>query len=169
MGGATTLSYALTHPSRVDKFIAADFNCTSSAANTQAWKDRIEVARADGGAGIRTTLAGQTVARWFHEDTAEETVAWMTDMVGANDVEGFAHSCTALWDYDMKPGMPSCEVAGLLVVGEADGKGALVKAMEGFKDLVGENGAELRVVPKAGHLPMCENPEGFWEAIKDFI
>ncbi|KAJ6785920.1 hypothetical protein PWT90_01294 [Aphanocladium album] len=170
MGGATTLSYALAHPSRVARFIAADFNGTSSAANTQAWKDRIEVARGEGGAAGIRTLAAQTVERWFHEETPAQTVAWMTDMVAANDVEGFAHSCTALWDYDLKPAMPSCSVPGLLVAGEADGKGgALVKAMEGFRGLVGEAGVELRVVPKAGHLPMCENPEGFWEAIQDFI
>lgn len=167
MGGATTLRYALTHPSHLRKFIAADFNCTSSAANTAAWQDRIDIAR-DGESGMRT-LAGQTVARWFHEDTSAEVGRWMTAMVAANDVEGFAHSCTALWDYDMKEEMPRCAMPGLLVVGETDGKGALVKAMEGFKGLVGDGGAELRVVPKAGHLPMCENPEGFWEVIRDFI
>ncbi|KAJ4152997.1 hypothetical protein LMH87_009511 [Akanthomyces muscarius] len=168
MGGATTLRYALTYPARVARFVAADFNCTSSAANTQAWRDRIAVAR-DGDDGMRT-LAGQTVARWFHPETSAERTAWMTNMVAGNDVEGFAHSCTALWDYDMKPEMPSCAVPGLLIAGEGDGKGALVKAMDGFKGLLGnEGGAELRVVPRAGHLPMCENPEGFWEAIKDCI
>ncbi|KAM3476412.1 hypothetical protein MY8738_006938 [Beauveria namnaoensis] len=166
MGGATALRYALTYPTRVARFVAADCNAASSAANTQAWRDRIDVAR--GGGGI-AALAGQTVARWFHPETKDETVAWMTDMVAENDVEGFAHSCTALWDYDLKEQLPGCAVPGLLVAGEADGKGALVKAMESFKGLVGEEGAALHVVPRAGHLPMCENPQGFWDAIKDFI
>ncbi|KAM3537485.1 hypothetical protein ARSEF1564_009595 [Beauveria bassiana] len=167
MGGATALRYALTYPTRVARFVAADCNATSSAANTQAWRDRIDVAR--GGGGGIAALAGQTVARWFHPETKDETVAWMTDMVAENDVEGFAHSCTALWDYDLKEQLPGCAVPGLLVAGEADGKGALVKAMESFKGLVGEEGAALHVVPRAGHLPMCENPQGFWDAIKDFI
>ncbi|EJP63610.1 3-oxoadipate enol-lactonase I3 [Beauveria bassiana ARSEF 2860] len=139
------------------------------AANTQAWRDRIDVARGGGGGGGIAALAGQTVARWFHPETKDETVAWMTDMVAENDVEGFAHSCTALWDYDLKEQLPGCAVPGLLVAGEADGKGALVKAMESFKGLVGEEGAALHVVPRAGHLPMCEYPQGFWDAIKDFI
>ncbi|KAM3514535.1 hypothetical protein MY11210_001770 [Beauveria gryllotalpidicola] len=166
MGGATALRYALTYPTRVARFVAADCNAASSAANTQAWRDRIDVAR---GAGGMAALAGQTVARWFHPDTKDETVAWMTHMVAQNDVEGFAHSCTALWDYHLREELRGCAVPGLLVAGEADGKGALVKAMESFKGLVGEEGAALRVVPRAGHLPMCENPQGFWEAIKDFI
>ncbi|OAA57830.1 Dimeric alpha-beta barrel [Cordyceps fumosorosea ARSEF 2679] len=167
MGGATALCYALTHPARVGRLLAADFNCASSPANTQSWRDRIAVAR-DGEAGM-ARLAEQTVTRWFHRDASRETAAWMRTVVAGNDVEGFANSCTALWDYDMRAEMRACAVPALLVAGEADGGGALVTAMEGFKGLLGEGGAELRVVKGAGHLPMCENPEGFWGAIKDFI
>lgn len=170
MGGATTLSFAINHPDRLKKFIACDFNTTSSAANTQAWKDRIAMSEEDDGQGIKK-LATQTVSRWFHPSTMDkpEIVNWMTDMVAANDVQGFAHSCTALWDYDLKPQMGDCQVPGLLVVGEGDGKGALVKAMDGFKDKLGDKGAKLKIVPHAGHLPMCEQPEGFWEAVRGFL
>ena len=171
MGGATTLNFALKHPERLGKFIACDFNITSSAANTQAWKDRIALAREDDGQGIRK-LATQTVSRWFHPSTMDnkaETVSWMTDMVASNNVDGFAHSCTALWDYDLKQLMNSNKVPGLFVVGEGDGKGALVKAMDGFRASLGDGTAQLRVVPNAGHLPMCEEPEAFWEAVRGFI
>ncbi|KAI1812708.1 Alpha/Beta hydrolase protein [Poronia punctata] len=176
MGGATTLKFALRHPERVAKFVACDFNVASSEANTNAWKQRIAVAESatsssDGVSGMET-LATQTVSRWFHPDTVSfklDVTAWVRDMVAANDVEGFRFGCQALWDYDMKEEMKKCVVPGLLVVGEEDGKGALVKAMDGFKDLVGEKGAGLMVVPKAGHLPMCEQPEGFWEAVEKFL
>ncbi|WQF82518.1 Putative alpha/beta hydrolase-1 [Colletotrichum destructivum] len=170
MGGATTTNFALKYPNRLKKFVACDFNVTSSAANTQAWKDRIAVAEEDGGAGI-AKLAEQTVGRWFHPATMEKAsvVKSMTEMVASNNVEGFRYSCQALWDYDLKPALPSCQVPGLLVVGDGDGKGALVKAMEGFKDLVGDGGAELKIVPNAGHLPMWEDPAAFWEAIQGFL
>ncbi|KAM5343105.1 hypothetical protein ACJ41O_014071 [Fusarium nematophilum] len=170
MGGATTLNFAIKYPERLGKFIACDFNATSSAANTQAWKDRTALAEQDNGEGIKT-LAGQTVPRWFHPATMEkaDTVKWMTDMVAANSVEGFKYSCTALWDYDLKPKMGGCKVPGLMVVGEGDAKGALVKAMEGFKDLLGDNGAQLQIVPQAGHLPMCEDPQAYWEAVKGYL
>lgn len=170
MGGATTLNFAIRYPTRVEKFIACDFNAISSAANTQAWKDRIAIARENSGQGIKA-LAVQTVERWFHPVSMEKkhVVQEMVDMISANDVEGFANSCTALWDYDMKPDMKGCNVRGLFVVGEGDAKGAVVKAMEGFKGLLGDGGAELRIVSDTGHLPMFENPEAFWDAVKNFL
>ncbi|KND94244.1 3-oxoadipate enol-lactonase 2 [Tolypocladium ophioglossoides CBS 100239] len=170
LGGATALNFAIRHPRRLAKLIACDFNAASSAANTQAWKGRVAVAEGDAGRGI-TTLAEQTVARWFHPASMAKTdvVRCMTDMVAANDVQGFKHSCTALWDYNMEPEMRACPVPALLVVGEGDAKGALVKAMDGFRGMLGQNGAELRIVPNAGHLPMCEQPQAFWEAIRDFL
>ncbi|KAI6778659.1 uncharacterized protein J7T54_002927 [Emericellopsis cladophorae] len=168
MGGATTLNFAMQHPDRLKKFVACDFNVTSSTANTQAWKDRIAMAEVDNNQGIKK-LAEQTVARWFHPDTKPATKDWMVEMVSRNDVQGFAHSCTALWDYDLKPKMDGCTVPGLFVVGEVDGKGGLVKAMDGFKGELGGHGAELKVVEGAGHLPMCEQPQGFWNTIREFL
>ena len=170
MGGATALSFAIAHPDRLTKLVACDFNAVSSAANTQAWKDRIAVAEEDSGRGI-AKLAEQTVARWFHPASMTKTdlVRWMTDMVSANNVQGFSHSCTALWDYDMKSEMGNCPVSALFVVGEGDAKGALVKAMDGFRGMLGTGETKLEIVPNAGHLPMCEEPQGFWEAIQDFL
>ncbi|KFA80486.1 hypothetical protein S40288_02044 [Stachybotrys chartarum IBT 40288] len=170
MGGATTLNFALKYPDHVQRFIACDFNAASSPANTQAWKDRIAAAEEDNGQGIKK-LAGATVSRWFHPGSMDkpEVAGWMTDMVAANDVDGFKHSCTALWEYDLKPRLGGCRVPGLLVVGEADGKGALVKAMQGFSGMVGRDGVQVAVVPDAGHLPMCEQPQAFWDAIKGFL
>lgn len=174
MGGATTLRFAMRHPGMVDRFVACDFNAASGAANTTAWKERIAVAegKGEGGESGIATLARATVGRWFHPQTMAEKgdiVQWMIEMVAANTVEGFKYSCQALWDYDMKAGMKECPVPGLFVVGEADGKGALVKAMDGFKGNLGQGGAELKTVPLAGHLPMCECPREFWEAIRDFL
>ncbi|PSR78138.1 Alpha/Beta hydrolase protein [Coniella lustricola] len=176
MGGATTLKFALKYPALLDRFVACDFNVASSDANTAAWKERIAVAEspAEGNTpGIRK-LAGITVARWFHPHTMTakpQVASAMTEMVGDNDVQGFRYSCQALWGYNLREGpeMAQCKVPGLLVVGDGDGKGALVKAMEGFRGEIGEKGVELRVVPEAGHLPMFESPEGFWEAVKGFL
>ncbi|KAI0436172.1 Alpha/Beta hydrolase protein [Xylaria telfairii] len=173
MGGAVTLKFALKYPAKLGQFVACDFNAASSPANTTAWKERIAIAetpREDGAPGI-AALATQTVERWFHPSTMgkEDTVAWIREIVAANHLEGFRYGCQALWDYDMKPDMKACAVPGLFVVGEGDAKGALVKAMQGFKGLLGENGAELVLVPETGHLPMCEDPEAFWAAVEGFV
>jgi pimeloyl-ACP methyl ester carboxylesterase len=170
MGGATTLKFALKYPDLLEKFVACDFNVNSSEANTAAWKDRIATAEGPDG-GIRK-LAGVTVERWFHPHTMTEkkdVATWMTDMVAANSVQGFRYSCQALWDYNMRDEMKGNKVPGLFVVGDGDGKGALVKAMDGFKGVLGPSGAELKIVPQAGHLPMSESPKEFWDAIANFL
>ena len=170
MGGATTLKFALKYPDLLEKFVACDFNVNSSEANTAAWKDRIATAEGPDG-GIRK-LAGVTVERWFHPHTMTEkkdVATWMTDMVAANSVQGFRYSCQALWDYNMRDEMKGNRVPGLFVVGDGDGKGALVKAMDGFKGLLGPSGAELKIVPQTGHLPMLESPKEFWDAIAGFL
>lgn len=174
MGGATTLKFALKFPEKLDRFIACDFNVASSEANTKAWKERMAIAEGtseDGAPGIQM-LAPMTVERWFHPHTLtdkKEVSDWMTKMVAANNVQGFKYGCQALWDYDMKEDMEACKAPGLLVVGDGDGKGALVKAMDGFKGRLGSGGTELKVVPLSGHLPMCESPQEFWEAIHGFL
>ena len=174
MGGATTLKFSLKYPQKLDRFVACDFNAAGSEANTKAWKERIAVAESkpdDGTPGIRK-LAGMTVERWFHRVTMTEkkdTADWMTEMVAANDVQGFKYGCQALWDYNMLEDMKTCKVPGLLVVGEGDAKGALVKAMDGFKDKVGPQGAELKIVPSAGHLPMCEAPKECFDVVQGFL
>jgi pimeloyl-ACP methyl ester carboxylesterase len=170
MGGATTLKFAIKYPALLDRFVACDFNVASSDSNTAAWKDRIAVAEGPDG-GIRK-LAGQTVERWFHPHTMAEkkdVANWMTDIVAANSVQGFRYSCQALWNYNMHDEMRGVKVPGLLVVGDGDGKGALVKAMDGFKGSLGSSGADLRVVPQSGHLPMAESPSEFWDAIATFL
>ncbi|KAK3314478.1 Alpha/Beta hydrolase protein [Apodospora peruviana] len=169
MGGATTLKFALKYPNKLAKFVACDFNVASSEANTAAWKERIAVAEGPAPESGIGKLAPATVSRWFHPHTMTEkkdVADWMTDMVAGNSVSGFRYSCQALWDYNMREEMKGCTVPGLFVVGDGDAKGALVKAMDGFKGLLGEKGGELKIVPNAGHLPMCEAPSDFWEAVE---
>lgn len=166
MGGATTLNFAIKYPERLQMFIACDFNYKSSEANTKAWGERSKMAE-DG--GIKD-LAEMTVKRWFHPSIVEDekTTQWMIDEVAANDIQGFTHSNTALCDFNLEAGLAGCKVPCLLVAGEGDGNGAIAKVLDGAKDKIG-NGAPLKIVPNAGHLPMYEAPKAFWDAVQDFI
>jgi pimeloyl-ACP methyl ester carboxylesterase len=193
MGGATALRFACVYPEKLDRWVACDFNCAASDANTKSWKDRVAIAEGPGDAerpeitGMRL-LATQTVQRWFHPSVLRDLPAiarTMEDMVAANDVPGFAFGCQALWAYDLRAGyggtgerdspetaktaMKNCNVPGLLVVGEGDGGGKLAEVMERYKGDVGPGGVELKKVADAGHLPMYEQPEAFWNAVKDFV
>ncbi|KKA26685.1 hypothetical protein TD95_001636 [Thielaviopsis punctulata] len=171
LGGVTTLCFAINHATRLSRYVACDFNVCGSAANTAAWKDRVAVAEADDGAGLREKLAPATVKRWFHEESMKKTeiVQTMTNMVAQNDLEGFRYGCRALWEYDLRDGMPGCVVPARFVAGEGDAGGKFLTIMKAYEGQVGYKDAEFRAVPKTGHLPMTEDAEAFWEAVKDFI
>lgn len=93
----------------------------------------------------------------------------MTKMIEGNSVNGFKSACTALWDYDMTAELASIRAPTLLVAGEDDADGAVAKVMHGFRDKVTAHGSDMKVVANTGHLPMCENPNSFWEAVRDFL
>jgi pimeloyl-ACP methyl ester carboxylesterase len=170
IGGATALKAAINYPDMIGKVIACDIGCSSPANAAQVWRERIDVAEESGGRGI-TTLATQTVSRWFHRKSMDDQslVAWMTGMIAKNNVEGFKYSCTALWDYSLEDQLRLVRGPALLVAGSDDAFGAVRRDMDTFSGKVTERGAELKVVPNTGHLPMCENPFAFWEAVKGFL
>lgn len=167
MGGATTLNFAIKYPQRLKKFIACDCNYKSSEANTKAWGERSKQAEAGG----MQELADATVRRWFDPKSLEDvkSTQWMIDHVAQNDIQGFTHSNTALCDFNLEAHLAGCNVPGLLVAGEGDGNGAIAKVLDGAKDRIGERGVQLHIIPDAGHLPMYEAPEAFWQGIGGFI
>ncbi|GAB7364477.1 hypothetical protein MBLNU230_g5287t1 [Neophaeotheca triangularis] len=160
MGGVTAINFALKHPHMVAKFIACDCNVASSPANNAAWGERIELVKSKGLA----ELADVTVKRWFVPGHHEwENARKVQAMIERASVEGFEQSAGALCHYDLKGELAGMQVPGLLIAGEGDGK--LPEVMRGF----GIPGAEFKLVPQAGHLPMLENLEGFMEALEGFL
>lgn len=65
--------------------------------------------------------------------------------------------------------MKGCKVNIFFVVGDGDGKGVLVKVMEGFKVNFGEKGVEFKIVFNVGYLFMFEVVSDFWEVINEFF
>ncbi|PFH58834.1 hypothetical protein XA68_13162 [Ophiocordyceps unilateralis] len=160
LGGVTALRFAQLHPNRLSKLIGCDFNPSSTAANAQAWRHRATIPL--------PALAEQTVARWLHPRNAS-IAPWLVPMLAANDPAGFVAASEALHDYDLKPDSPGCNVPSLLVVGDADARGAMHAAMADFAPMLGPEGATLRVVAETGHVPMCEDPDAFWDVIRDAL
>ncbi|MCJ1431801.1 hypothetical protein MMC27_001156 [Xylographa pallens] len=173
LGGATVLTTALRHSARVGAFIACDTNAAAPASNRSSWGERIGVAEreaavsATGEPVVGARLAEMTAQRWFapqnHGGAAYERVK---GVVAANSLEGFRRSVEALFEYDVREEMGGCQVRGLFVVGGEDG--VLPKTMAEMARGLG-GGAELKVVPGAGHLPMVEEPEAFARVVEAFL
>lgn len=160
MGGVTSINFAIRHPSMLEKFVACDCNVASSPANSQAWSERVELAREKG----MSELAKITVSRWFTPANAESENAKKVLPMAANaNFEGFRLSSLALSDFDLKPKLQQIKAPGLLIAGEGDGK--IPEAMQKF----GIPNTKFVQIPNAGHLPFLENHEAFVEALKEFL
>ncbi|KAF2860692.1 alpha/beta-hydrolase [Piedraia hortae CBS 480.64] len=160
MGGVTSINFAIRHPAMVDRFVACDCNVASSPANNTAWNERVELARREG----MEKLADVTVKRWFMEPNHQSANAKKAQvMVTKANFDGFVQNAGALCNYDLKDHLPKIETPGLLLAGECDGK--LPEAMQKF----GIPNTIFKSVPKAGHLPMMENPEAFEQLLNGFL
>lgn len=176
LGGVTVLNTSLLYPERVAAFIACDTNSSAPESNRKAWGDRVAMSEQEGSTDPETNepivgeqLAEITTRRWFVPESYEtqpEVLAPVKEAVRTNSLKGFAHSVNALCAYDIRERMASATVPGLFVAGANDG--VLPQTMQKMaEDLKGD--AELKIIDKAGHLPMVEQPEAFAEVVTGFL
>ncbi|KAE8357275.1 Alpha/Beta hydrolase protein [Aspergillus caelatus] len=176
LGGVTVLNTSLLYPDRVTRFISCDTNSSAPESNLKAWNDRVAMAESDGAVSAATQepiigeqLSEVTTRRWFVPESYEtqpEVPAKVKEIVRNNSLDGFRKAVQALCAYDVRDRMAQAQVPGLFVAGAGDG--VLPKTMQQMaNDLKG--GAELKLVPKAGHLPMVEQPAAFTEIVNGYL
>ncbi|KXS99667.1 hypothetical protein AC578_9883 [Pseudocercospora eumusae] len=160
MGGVTSINFAIRHADMLEKFVACDCNVASSAANSQAWCERVELARSKGMA----ELADVTVKRWFTpENHTSPNAKQVLSMAAQANLNGFEQNTLALSNYDLKPHLSAIKAPGLLIAGECDGK--IPEAMQNF----GIPNTHFKSIPNAGHLPFLENHDAFMNALAEFL
>lgn len=178
LGGATALCAGLTYPERVTAFVGCDTNSFAPESNPKAWGERIAVAEKEGLTSASTAepivgeeLAEMTTRRWFVKESYEDAglakkIESVNEMVKTNSLAGFKDGVKALYQYDFRDRMGSYKGKGAFLAGAGDG--VLPKTMQGMADALG-SGVELKVVDKAGHLPMVEQPKEVAEFVSRFL
>lgn len=178
LGGATALSTALTHPTRIPRFIACDTNAFAPPSNAGAWNERVALAEREGHASaageplVGEELAEVTTRRWFVPESYADPelaprLAHVKHLVQTNSLDGFRRGVRALHQYDVRAGMAGYTGKGAFLVGAGDG--VLPKTMrENMADKLGQ-GVHLEVVQGAGHLPMVERPREVAEFVARFL
>ncbi len=163
MGGMTALFLAQRHRDRFDRIIACDCGPASTPASAQQWKERIELAAANG----MEALVDVTVNRWFPPEfvaTKAPVLDKVRAMIRSTPFKGFAGCAEALSNYDLRPGLGGIDRPTLLVVGTKD---ATLPGIRQMKAAV--PGAVLVELEGAGHLSNLEQPAAFTRAIGDFM
>ncbi|KAJ7901719.1 beta-ketoadipate enol-lactone hydrolase [Mycena olivaceomarginata] len=184
-GGAATLAFAALHPSLTASVVACDTGPRTAPGNVEAWQSRIALAKADG----MGALATATADRWFPAPSKcgkggahgarTETIK---RMIEATTIPGFELGAGALMAYDLiKPvaedGVDLLHTGGqvktLLVAGELDGGGKVGAGMKALSDKWNEATPAAKVeyvqIAGAGHLPMVDETENFWDVVGAFL
>ncbi|KAJ7462185.1 beta-ketoadipate enol-lactone hydrolase [Mycena galericulata] len=186
-GGAATLAFAALHPALTASIVACDTAPRTAPGNAEAWQGRITLAKTDGIAALATV----TTDRWFPAPSQCGTggarrsrTEVVKHMIEATSIPGFELGAGALMAYDLiKPSAEdgvdllnanaSGQVKTLLIAGGLDGGGKVGAGMKGLRDQWNATTPAAQIeyveIHGAGHLPMVDETEKFWEVIGTFL
>lgn len=167
MGGYILLRAIERHPERFRGIVLCDTRSEADGNDGKVRRARQAAdIRKDGLAGFTEGfLRGVFAPSTF--DEKPEAVESIRAVINATDPKTIAGTLIALAGRtDSSPSLFRIAVPSLILVGRED---ALTppSASQAMKDKI--PGAELRVIPRAGHLSNLENPEEFNRHLGDFL
>lgn len=159
LGGMVGLGLGILHPDRIASLIICSGRADAPATFGLPWDERIAIARNQGTAA----LAEPTAQRWFGNEFLEaypDTARAVKEMIAGTSVRGFIACARALQGLDYLTRLGSIAAPVQLIVGARDG------APDVMRDMVSRiSGAQLEVIPDAGHLPNIDQQRAFNDAI----
>jgi 3-oxoadipate enol-lactonase len=162
MGGMEGQWLGANAASRIDKLILS--NTSSYYADKTPWDDRIRTAREKG----LDALLRPTMERWFtngFRERSPDTMAWMTRMFVATDVEGYVGCGSAVRDMDHRALLPRIKAPTLVIVGRHD-PATTPEAGEYIRSQI--PGATVAVLD-AAHISNVEQPKAYIETVLEFL
>ncbi len=163
LGGYAALALAARHPGRVAALVLADTRAEPDTAEAAEGRHRAAALVRDAGlAAFLDDFVPRLVAPG--DDAARDAARAIAD---AQDPEAIARALEALAGRaDRRPDLARIAAPTLVLVGSED---ALTPPH--FSETLAEGipGAELVVIPGAGHLTALERPEEFAAAVNDFL
>jgi 3-oxoadipate enol-lactonase len=163
VGGMIAQRMAVRAPERVQ---ALTLCCTAAKIGTpELWAERI--AGVENG-GIEP-LADNVLQRWFtplfRETHADEVAGWR-NMLVRTPAHGYAGTCAAIRDADLRPDAGRIAIPTLCVAGDQDGS-TPADVVKGTADLI--PGARFALIDGAGHIPCVEKPAVLSTLIKEHL
>ncbi len=176
MGGMVVQTAALHSPQRFDALVLMDTSHRALRADAAIIELGIAIARAEGMAAVMAaqdamggaeplgTGAGQRVLATragYREFGARKMLASSPAMYAAM-LQLLTDATSGL---DRLPDLASITVLTLVIVGEEDAP--FLKPSHRMAESI--PGAQLAVIPDAGHSPQFENPAAWWAALSGFL
>ena len=152
VGGMISQRIAVRAPERVQ---AITLCCTAAKIGTpELWAERIAAVE-NGGID---PIADNALQRWFtplfRETRADEVAGWR-NMLVRSPAHGYAGTCAAIRDADLRPDAGRIKAPTLCVAGDQDGS-TPADVVKGMAELI--PGARFALIDGAGHIPCVEKP-----------
>ena len=164
LGGTTAITFAIQYPDRLSKgFVASDFFVNPSAANSTAEDPRVTCGKMCGMPALAPTI----VPRWFTSNVTTNDPEWTEalPMVGNSSADGMGALNPVPNKFYDTVNPKDLQLPGLYIIGKEDEK------VQGFmKEFVANNTPNEGLHEVEGsHLCVWENPDGWVDAVKDFV
>jgi 3-oxoadipate enol-lactonase len=152
VGGMIAQRMAVRAPDRVQSITLC---CTAAKIGTsELWADRIGAVETGGIEPIADSVLQRWFTSRFHETRADELAGWR-NMLVRTPAHGYAGTCAAIRDADLRPDAVRIAVPTLCVAGDQDGS-TPADVVKGTGDLI--PGARFALIEGAGHIPCIEKP-----------
>ena len=153
VGGMVAQACAAAHPDRVAALVLCD--TAARIGDEASWQARIDAVEGGGIGGI----ADAALERWFtpaYRSGNPDALQGWRNMLTRQPAHGYAATCAALRDADLRGSAASIRAPTLCLVGDAD--------LSTPPDLVRETaaaipGATFATIAGAAHIPCVEQPE----------
>lgn len=162
LGGMVGQWLGVNAPDRLSRLILC--NTAARIGPPEAWNQRIATVEADG----MKPIAEAVVARWFtpgFRKRDSQTVAAFKQLLLATDPQGYAATCAAIRDMDLRAEVGTIATPTLVVAGRDDP----VTPPEDAKFLVDAIEGAWGKVLDAAHLSNVEQPAAFNDAVLKFL
>jgi 3-oxoadipate enol-lactonase len=140
--------------------------CTAAKIGTpELWIERIAAVENGG----LEPIADNVLQRWFtplFRETQKDVVAGWRNMLVRTPAHGYAGTCAAIRDADLRPDAGGIRAPTLCVAGDQDGS-TPADVVQGTADLI--PGARFALIDGAGHIPCVEKPAVLSQTINQHL
>jgi 3-oxoadipate enol-lactonase len=165
LGGMIGQGLAIRHPERVVRLVLANAASTYPEEVRQSWIERGRTARSEGMPALSDFILRRAFSPAFLA-SGHDAVSRVRQAVLAADAPGYAACCDAIASLDYHQRLKQICCPTLVVCGDRD-QAVPVSWAQALADAVA--GAELAVIPGAGHLSATECPERFADLLERFL
>jgi 3-oxoadipate enol-lactonase len=162
MGGVVGMWLGSNAPERIDRLVLA--NTGAKIGTTETWDARIDTVRKRGMAAVAPAVLG----RFFSPQLVEQPtpmVAQVRATLEATSAEGYAASCAAVRDADLRRSLAHIRAPVLVIVGSGD-----LSTPPGEGRFIADQipGARFLELP-ATHLSNIQAAQAFTQALVQFL